>query len=54
MCAFGPHSASEKTDVHERRAGLLDEAKAVRDALMVEVGEKVRARGDRIVDVVDD
>jgi hypothetical protein len=31
----------------------MEEAEGVRRALMIELGAAVRARGDRVVDVVD-
>lgn len=43
-----------QTSVDTASAGSLAEAQALMSRMMVEVGQRVVARGDRVVDVVDD
>jgi hypothetical protein len=42
-----------QADVRQAFAETMEEAEGVRRALMIELGAAVRARGDRVVDVVD-
>ena len=46
-----PHPGDTRPDVLDHIAPSLDEANRVMRELMIELGEKVRARGDRVVDV---